>query len=771
MDGSAGNEAALAEELSRLRERIDQLERAAQETDTLSRLSARVAAAGSPAALIDALLEESDRLLPWDCCYLARWSPGRRAFRIACYVDTENGRRRAFPGEELAPADAGAALRRSFNGEAVLINRGSGDSVPPLIPVATRRPSASLMFAPARCGDAVSGVLSVQSYTPGRYREKDLRLLQRIADAIAPALERVHAEEALRQAEARHQALIEQIPAVTYTAAIDAAGTRTYVSPQVTAILGYSPAEYASDPELWRRSLHPEDRDRVTDEVVRCQATGHPLACEYRMTARDGRVVWLRDEAAVVRDDAGRPMCLQGVLFNISERKHAEHLLHIQRDLAVALSSVTTLGEAMPLILAFALAIEGLDSGGIYLLDEASGDLHLVVHTGVSDGFVEQVSLVPADSSRARLVAEGRPVYIDGGQLAEREPVVYTEGLRAIAIVPVVSDDRAIGVMNVASRSRPDVPPFARHALEAIAAQIGAAIERVRGREALQQARDELERRVQERTSDLRTANTLLQREMAERRQAEAERERLNAQLREAQKLEAVERFGRGVAHDFNNLMATVLGLASNMRSKRRPDDPDHAKLTQIEEAAETAARLALQLLDFAKGGKIRPHLLSFAAVVRSALTLVPPLLPGAVALESRVRPRLWRVMCDQTQMQQVIVNLCHNAIEAMPGGGRLTLTAENVTLAAPLTEAQPPLAAGQYACLTVEDTGCGMDAETMKCIFDPFFTTKDRGHGLGLAAAYGVMAAHGGAVSVKSTPGEGSAFRLWLPRAMRGAP
>ena len=257
-------------------------------------------------------------------------------------------------------------------------------------------------------------------------------------------------------------------------------------------------------------------------------------------------------------------------------------------------------------------------------------------------------------------------------------------------------------------------------------------------------------------------------RDITEQKRAEQERERLSVQLREAQKLEAIGRFGRGVAHDFNNLMATVLGLASNMKSKRRLDHPDHAKLTQIEDAAETAARLAHQLLDFAKGGEIRSHLLSFTSVVKSALVLVPPIVPPNVTFDRQIDSDSWKVNCDQTQFQQVIVNVCRNALEAMPKGGRLTIKTENVTLASPLNDAQPPLAAGEYVCLTAEDTGCGMDVKTMKHIFDPFFTTKDRGHGLGLAAAYGVMAAHGGAISVTSAPGKGSVFRLWLPRAKR---
>jgi two-component system cell cycle sensor histidine kinase/response regulator CckA len=202
------------------------------------------------------------------------------------------------------------------------------------------------------------------------------------------------------------------------------------------------------------------------------------------------------------------------------------------------------------------------------------------------------------------------------------------------------------------------------------------------------------------------------------------------------------------------------------MRSNRPPDHPDYDKLTQIEEAAEAAAKLAHQLLTFARGGKIRPRLLPFADVIESAFVLVPPLVPHNVVVDRRIEPNLWHIECDQTQIQQVIVNLCRNAIEAMPAGGRLTIVAENVTLASPLNDSHPPLTTGEYACVTVEDTGCGFDAETKKLIFDPFFTTKERGHGLGLPAAYGIIGAHGGAITAASELGKGSTFRMWLPRA-----
>jgi len=139
--------------------------------------------------------------------------------------------------------------------------------------------------------------------------------------------ERKKAERALQASEARYRALVEQIPLVTYTAAIDETSTTTYVSPQIERMIGYSPRDYIADPGTWDKGLHPEDRERVLAEVARTHASDAPFASEYRMVARDGRVVWVRDEAAIVRDSAGRPFCLQGVMSDITERKRTEEAL------------------------------------------------------------------------------------------------------------------------------------------------------------------------------------------------------------------------------------------------------------------------------------------------------------------------------------------------------------------------------------------------------------------------------------------------------------
>ncbi len=158
----------------------------------------------------------------------------------------------------------------------------------------------------------------------GPFLKEECNLLDAIARLLGRFADRVRAEEALRQSELQYRTLVEQIPAITYTAALDETSTTLYISPQAEAILGFSDTDYQADPDIWKKQLHPEDRDRVLGEVALAHASGKPFASEYRMLTKDGRILWFRDEAWVVRDEGGRPLFLQGVMLDITERRRAE---------------------------------------------------------------------------------------------------------------------------------------------------------------------------------------------------------------------------------------------------------------------------------------------------------------------------------------------------------------------------------------------------------------------------------------------------------------
>ncbi len=260
-------------------------------------------------------------------------------------------------------------------------------------------------------------------------------------------------------------------------------------------------------------------------------------------------------------------------------------------------------------------------------------------------------------------------------------------------------------------------------------------------------------------------------------RLAAARQEQLEAQLRQAQKLEAIGRLAGGVAHDFNNLLTAILGNAElGLQAAMRSGGVDPAvaeSLKQIERSAQRAAALTRQLLAFSRRQVSQPSAVGLAALVRSAEPMLRRLLAENITLQVRVPPQIRAVRADEAQLEQVLLNLVVNARDALRDGGQLTISLEDVELHQPDPHEHGELPPGSYVCLTVRDTGCGMDAATLERIFEPFFTTKElgRGTGLGLATVYGIVKQSGGHIAAQSTPGRGSTFRVWLPAAEAAAP
>ena len=250
------------------------------------------------------------------------------------------------------------------------------------------------------------------------------------------------------------------------------------------------------------------------------------------------------------------------------------------------------------------------------------------------------------------------------------------------------------------------------------------------------------------------------------------EQRRLESQLRQAQRLEAVGQLAGGIAHDFNNLLTAIRGYAELVRRKLASDDPNRADVDQVVLAADRAAELTGQLLAFSRRQVLQPQVLDPAAIVAGIAPLLRRLLGEHIALETHAMPGLGHVKVDPSQFEQVIVNLAVNARDAMPEGGRLTIETANVDLDDAYAAAHADVTPGPYVALVVSDTGIGMDAATQARIFEPFFTTKEpgKGTGMGLATVYGIVKQSGGSISVYSEPGHGSSFKVYLPRVAEDA-
>ncbi len=260
---------------------------------------------------------------------------------------------------------------------------------------------------------------------------------------------------------------------------------------------------------------------------------------------------------------------------------------------------------------------------------------------------------------------------------------------------------------------------------------------------------------------------TVFARDLTTRRQMEAQRNVLEAQLREAHKMQAIGTMAGGIAHDFNNILGAILGNVTLARQDAGADSPVQVCLTEIEKAGRRGRDLVRQILTFSRNEPPKRHPIQLSEVVHESVRLMKVTLPPAVDLQVRLHETP-AVLADATQVEQALINLCTNAIHAL-GGGRGTVSIELDSCHPDLLECQRlGLAAGRYVTLAVSDSGSGMEPETLQRIFEPFFTTKPvgQGTGLGLAVVHGVMRTHLGTVDVRSAPGQGSVFTLYFPVA-----
>lgn len=254
--------------------------------------------------------------------------------------------------------------------------------------------------------------------------------------------------------------------------------------------------------------------------------------------------------------------------------------------------------------------------------------------------------------------------------------------------------------------------------------------------------------------------------DITERKQAEAERLRLQEELSQAQKMETIGRFAGGIAHDFNNFLQVILGFTWLIRSRHRDDRELLSDVQEIVHAAESASGMVRQLLAFSRRQPLQPKLLDINQTIENMVRLLRQFVGEKIRVELAFAPVPLMVKLDPTGLEQVVMNLCSNARDSMAQGGTLTVSTAHTALDAAFVEQHSWARAGEYVRLTIKDTGTGMDPDVALHIFEPFFTTKQlgKGTGLGLAVVYGVVRQHDGLINVQTARGAGTAFEVYLP-------
>jgi len=423
-------------------------------------------------------------------------------------------------------------------------------------------------------------------------------------------------------------------------------------------------------------------------------------------------------------------------------------------------------------------APETVSTAAVYVVDDDPDMRQTVVDilaiAGIpAEGFGSgAAALAPHGPDRPDLaVVDQRLPDITGIALATSLKAADPD-LAVILLTGYVSADNAIAAVGVVDDylTKP-VPP------EDLLRSVRAAIDRTRLRrenrrlvDRLQELNSSLEATVAQRTRELEDAHkrALKDQVIKERLQAQAERERLENRLHQAQRLESLGQLAGGVAHDFNNLLAVILTCATFVSEATAGNESVRADVDQIKAAAERAARLTRQLLIFGRRDKANIEVLDLGAVVTDIHGLLSRTIGEDVTLVVRTTEDLPAIRADRGQMEQVMVNLAVNSRDAMPDGGTLTIRLGTTMLDEDYARLHPQITPGHYVELSVSDTGVGMPPEVVSRIFEPFFTTKtkDKGTGLGLATVHGIVAGSGGSLSVYSEPGMGTTFRAFFPPA-----
>jgi two-component system cell cycle sensor histidine kinase/response regulator CckA len=559
-------------------------------------------------------------------------------------------------------------------------------------------------------------------------------LRRRIAALENSGAEIERAQRALAESEKRYRLLADNVNDVIWSADQDL--RFTYFSPSVTSLRGYSvedalaqkveeimtPASYSQAMKVFSEELQRSDSDKTDRFRTRTM--------ELEITRKDGSTVWTESRTNLLFDSDGRPVGIMGVTRDITERKAVESAM---RESEEKYRSIF----------------------------ESIQDVYAEV--SVEDGTIIEISpSIERLSGRTREEMIGKPmtdVYAhksdrpallralkEHGDLSDYEvELVNTKG-RAVPCslsIRVVTDDDGKPVKTVGTMRDISARKWAEKALEKLNL-------------ALEKLNLELEKRVEKRTAELSEANKLLRREIAERKLAEAEKEKLQKTLIQAQKMEAVGTLAGGIAHDFNNLLQAIQGYAGLLLLDKEKGEPGHRELREICRAVERGGELSRRLLTFSRSVESRTLPVDMNLQVRQAYELLKRVIPKMINIELQLAPGLKIINADPIQIEQILMNLGVNARDAMPDSGTLVLRTENVTLEG----------RGDHVLLSVTDTGWGMDKGTLEHIYEPFFTTKEigAGTGLGLAMVYGILKNHGGYIKCESKPGKGTTFRLYFP-------
>jgi PAS domain S-box-containing protein len=577
-----------------------------------------------------------------------------------------------------------------------------------------------------------------------------LHVLRRRAETTIVELKR--AQSAARESEQHFRQLADRLPQLVWTSTPDG----------VCDYLGRQWVEYTGIPanrqlgSAWLQQLHPDDsapaRKAWASAIAATSRSSTEFRTdfhvEFRIRRADGVYRWFDTRALPLRDGSGRIVKWFGSSTDVDERKRAERRLETQNAVSRALAEAASLSEATPRIMKALCDSEGWDFGAIWRVDRQANRLtcaeiwhrpELALDDLVAQ--TRQASFARGEGLAGQVWQAGEARMVEdtaaAGDAFSRSAGAAAAGLRSALAFPIVVGDEVTGVIDFLGGGAAGPDAKLLEMFETIGRQLGLFFERKR---------------------------------------VDAERSKLEAQLQQAQKMEALGQLSGGIAHDFNNVLTAITANVDLALRDTGPDHPAAESLTDAVTACQRARDLVRQILLFTRQQPHERRVVNLASIADESARLLKATFPAGVelvvSLTAGDRPE---VLADATQLQQVIVNLSTNAMHALEarGAGHVEISVDTTVVDADRARALVGVRPGRWARLRVHDDGAGIDAAIVDRIFEPFFTTKapGRGTGLGLSVVHGIVRAHEGAIAVTSQAGAGTTFEIYLPLAPRAVP
>ena len=498
-----------------------------------------------------------------------------------------------------------------------------------------------------------------------------------------------------------------------------------YYSDRAHHILGYAPGEINSLETDWKSLIYPEDFQQVMGKLVaHVKKLTSILRIELRMRMKNGEWKWVLVRGKVVEwDNNGRALRLSGTLTDIDQRKKIEEtqIFLLERDRSV---------DAQDFFLSLARYLGELLQMDYVSIDRLEGDKVSACSAAIyrNGHFADNVTYTLGDTLCGNVVGKTICCYESGvSHLFPQDAVLQDTGAESyIGTTLWDSRGKEIGLISIISRKPLVDRVLAESILKLVAIRAAGEFERLA---------------------------------------AEEEKNSLQLQLMQAQKMESVGRLAGGVAHDFNNMLGVILGHVEMAQEQIDNKHPLFFDLEEVRRAAKRSADLTRQLLAFARKQTISPKVLDLNETIEGSLKMLRRLIGEDIDLAWLPGKGIWPVKIDPSQIDQILANLSVNARDAIAGVGRVTIETANITIDEDYCFANAGFIAGEYVMLSVSDDGCGMGKDVMEHAFEPFFTTKEigSGTGLGLATIYGIVKQNGGLVHVYSEPEKGTTFSIYL--------